>query len=59
MNDLDLYKDKEITFPCIEVKQPIGTFYLASMPADVLTEITYMDIRDIADNQPRKRYSDY
>lgn len=51
MSDLDLYKDKEITFPCIEVKQPIGTFYLASMPADFLTEITYMDIRDIADNQ--------
>lgn len=51
MSNLDLFKDKEISFPCIEVQQPIGVFYLASMPADFLTDITYVDIREIADNQ--------
>ncbi|WP_276744339.1 DGQHR domain-containing protein [Victivallis vadensis] len=49
MTELDLYGDKHIKFPCIEVIQPIGIFYLASIPADFLMEITYVDIRDIAD----------
>lgn len=51
MNELNLYKDHEITFSCIEVKQPIGVFYLASIPADYLLEITYVDVRDITDTE--------
>lgn len=36
----------EITIPIIEVKQPIGTFYIGSMTAKQLFEISYADIRD-------------
>ncbi len=36
-----------ITFPCIKVTQPIGAFYLGSIDARDLCEITYVDVRRI------------
>ncbi len=38
---------KQLVFPCIKVTQPIGTFYLGSIAAKDLTEITSVDVRRI------------
>ncbi len=37
--------NKSITFPCIKVKQPIGDFYIGSIKAKDLCEITKVDVR--------------
>lgn len=37
-----------ITFPCVPVRQPIGTFYLGVMPYSVLTGIASADTRRLA-----------
>lgn len=37
----------EITFPCIRVTQPIGTFYVGSIPARDVLDIAKADIRRI------------
>lgn len=34
-----------ITLPCIKVTQPLGAFYLVSIPAQVLRQITFADVR--------------
>jgi DGQHR domain-containing protein len=36
-----------ITFPCIKVTQPIGSFYVGSISAEDLCEITWVDVRRI------------
>ena len=46
----------EIQFPCIEVTQPIGTFYIASIPCKVLCEITYSDVRRIEGERKFESY---
>lgn len=33
--------------PCIRIQQPIGDIYVASMGADLITQITYFDVRRI------------
>jgi len=33
--------------PCIKIKQPIGDIYVASMPASLITQISYFDVRRI------------
>ena len=38
---------RSITFPCLPVAQPIGEFYVATIPYDELTEITWFDVRRI------------
>lgn len=38
-----------ISFPCVEVKQPIGTFYIGVMAAADLVAISYADVRRIED----------
>ena len=38
---------KSISFSCIKVTQPIGTFYIASMDWKLLCDITYFDVRRI------------
>ncbi len=40
-------KTKLITFQCVKVTQPIGTFYLGAIPAKDLCEITFVDVRRI------------
>jgi DGQHR domain-containing protein len=45
--------EESITFSCLEVQQPIGTFYIGIIDAAVLTRITYTDVRRIAD-EPRE-----
>ncbi len=39
--------NSHITFPCIEVNQPIGTFYVGVMDSKDVEEISYADIRRI------------
>lgn len=39
--------NRTLTFPCIKIIQPIGTFYLGSIPAKDICEITYVDVRRI------------
>jgi DGQHR domain-containing protein len=39
-----------IRFPCLEVQQPIGQFYIGAMAARDLVEISYSDIRRIEEN---------
>lgn len=41
-------------FKCLEVTQPIGTFYIAIMPYRDLKKITYSDIRKISQNDIEK-----
>lgn len=48
--------DGKIQFPCIEVTQPIGTFYIASIPCKVLCEITYSDVRRIEGERKFESY---
>jgi DGQHR domain-containing protein len=36
-----------INFPCIEVNQPIGTFYIGAIKSDDLLRISYADIRRV------------
>lgn len=43
--------DSHITFPCIEVSQPIGTFYIGVIEAPDLVAISYADVRRIADRE--------
>lgn len=37
--------------PVVEVQQPVGTFYVASVPAEQLVQITYADVRRLASEQ--------
>ena len=46
----------DIQFPCIEVTQPIGTFYIASIPCKELCEITYSDVRRIEGERKFESY---
>ncbi|MBI5590891.1 MAG: DGQHR domain-containing protein [Deltaproteobacteria bacterium] len=39
--------NQHLTFPCIQIEQPIGTFYVGSIPAPSLCDITYVDVRRI------------
>lgn len=38
---------REFSFPCIRVEQPIGSFYVGTIPSDALCELTWVDIRRI------------
>jgi DGQHR domain-containing protein len=48
--------NNKITFDCIEVAQPIGTFYIASIPYKDLIEITKIDIRKLAGERGFETY---
>lgn len=47
--------NEKINFQCIQVKQPIGEFYLGAMSAQDLIAISYADVRDI-DGRDVDRY---
>jgi DGQHR domain-containing protein len=40
-------KSEKLVFPCIKITQPIGTFYIGSIPAMDLCEVTWVDVRRI------------
>lgn len=44
-------EDRWITIPCITVRQPIGKFYIASIPCRELVEMSYADRRHIIEGQ--------
>lgn len=46
----------KMQFPCIEVVQPIGTFYIASIPCEILCAITYSDVRRIEGERKFESY---
>jgi DGQHR domain-containing protein len=43
-------ENAKIEFPCLEVQQPIGQFYIGTISAKDLFEISFADIRRIEDN---------
>lgn len=43
--------DKALNLPVLKVEQPIGTFYIASVKAKDLVEISYSDVRRLAEDQ--------
>lgn len=42
---------QRISFRCIEVRQPIGTFYIGAMDAKELVDISWADIRRLEDRE--------
>jgi DGQHR domain-containing protein len=40
-------EDFRIDLPCIRVSQPIGDFFVTSMPANILRQITFADVRQM------------
>jgi DGQHR domain-containing protein len=44
-------EERWITIPCIEIQQPIGRFYIASIPAREIFEISYADRRRILEQE--------
>ena len=44
-------RDDIFTFDVLRVQQPIGDFYLAALPARTLVEISYADVRRLAEEQ--------
>src|SRR5438445_11927984 len=44
-------EDRWITIPCITVRQPIGKFYIASIPSRDLVDISYADRRHIIEGE--------
>jgi DGQHR domain-containing protein len=42
---------KSLSFPALKVRQPIGEFYIASIAAKDLVEISYADVRRLASEQ--------
>jgi len=44
-------KRAPISFRCIEVRQPIGTFYVGAMDADELVDIAFVDIRHLENRE--------
>ncbi len=47
---------KSLSFPCIKVSQPIGDFYIGSIPHKDLCDITYTDRRQIAGEKGFETY---
>ncbi len=43
--------ERWITFRCLEVRQPIGTFYVGVMAAEDLVSIAWADIRQLQDRE--------
>lgn len=44
------------TFPYIKVRQPIGDFYIASIRSDVLTRISFTDVRRLQRDRDVEQY---
>lgn len=47
---------REVEFPCIEVEQPLGTFYLTKIAHTVLRDISYFDVRRILGEREFETY---
>lgn len=46
----------EIVLPCIKVQQPLGVFFVASIDAKILREITFSDIRKMTGEREVDNY---
>lgn len=44
-------RSRELCLPVLKVEQPIGTFYIASVKAKDLVEISFSDVRRLAEDQ--------
>ncbi|MDZ4818321.1 MAG: DGQHR domain-containing protein [Planctomycetota bacterium] len=51
-----LYEPFSITLPCIRVEQPLGAFFIASIDAAVLRQITFSDIRKMSGDRELDTY---
>ena len=45
-----------LTFSCIKITQPIGSFFVGSIPARDLCEITWVDVRKIEGERQFENY---
>lgn len=45
-----------IEVPCIPVSQPLGTFFVVSIPSDLLVQITSADVRRMVGERPFETY---
>ncbi len=43
--------NKSLKLPVLKVRQPIGDFYIASIAANDLVDISYVDVRRLAKDQ--------
>lgn len=43
--------DYEIALSCVKVKQPIGEFFIAAIPSELLVEITFSDVRRMSGDE--------
>jgi len=43
--------DYEISLKCVKVAQPIGDFFIAAIPSEVLVEITFSDVRRMSGDE--------
>ena len=48
--------ETSICFPCIEVKQPLGNFYIASIQYKTICEITDFDVRRLTEERGFETY---
>jgi len=48
-SEMEIIMPKKIQIPCIELEQPIGTFYIGAINSQDLVEISYADIRRVED----------
>lgn len=56
MNKSVIDEPVEYEIECIQVTQPIGTFYIASINSSVLCEITYADVRRMESEREVETY---
>lgn len=55
-NQLELEADAEVELEVLQVEQPIGTFYLAKVPYNILYDITHFDVRRMLKDRDVERY---
>ena len=51
-----LEEDFQIALPCVRVSQPVGDFFVASIDAAMLRQITYADVREMRGPRPIDEY---
>lgn len=53
---MPLEDEREVVFPAIRMRQPIGDFYIGTMKADDLFRIAYFDVRGLRDEDGIAKY---
>ncbi|WP_311196946.1 DGQHR domain-containing protein [Rugamonas apoptosis] len=51
-----LVENFEESIPCLKLRQPIGDFFIATIDSKILCQITYSDVRRMADDRQFEQY---